>query len=64
MDINELEAKCDRLREEMHSAPMNKVFQDHTGHRHLGSHSMAWAQKSREWCEAKALLDAAKRAAC
>jgi hypothetical protein len=45
-------AECDRLRTEMHEAPMNKVFQDHTGHRFLGTHSMAWARKSRDWAEA------------
>jgi len=42
-------AKCARLREEMHSAPLNKVFQNHDGSRHLGTHSMAWASRSREW---------------
>lgn len=45
-------AECERLRTEMHEAPMNKVFQDHTGHRFLGTHSMAWANRSREWTEA------------
>jgi hypothetical protein len=47
-----LKDRCDRLRKEMHEAPLNKVFQDHDGHRHLGTHSNAWATKSREWCDA------------
>jgi hypothetical protein len=48
-----LRERCERLRHEMHEAPMNKMFKDHTGHRFLGSHSMAWAQKSREWAAAR-----------
>lgn len=36
----------------MHEAPLNKVFTNHDGSRHLGKHSNAWAAKSREWAEA------------
>lgn len=50
--------KAERLRREMHEAPLNKVFQDHDGHRHLGTHSTAWARKSREWCDVMAELKA------
>jgi len=53
-----VQQKCERLRREMHEAPLNKVFQDHNGHRHLGTHSTAWARKSREWCDAMAELAA------
>jgi hypothetical protein len=60
--IKDLEAECERLRKEMHEAPMNKVFQDHTGHRFLGTHSMAWADRSREWVEACKKLAAAVKA--
>lgn len=55
-EIPELEAECERLRKAMHEAPTNKVFQDHTGHRFLGTHSTAWADRSREWAEAKRRL--------
>lgn len=61
-DIKRLiEAKrleVERLRDAMHNAPMNKVFQDHTGHKFLGTHSMAWADRSREWGVAKNELTA------
>jgi len=43
-------------RKAAHEAPLNKIFQNHTGHRFLGSHSMAWATASREWAEAKTAL--------
>jgi hypothetical protein len=51
---------CDelkRLREAMHNAPLNKVFTDHTGHKHLGTHSMAWARRSREWGDLKSKME-------
>jgi hypothetical protein len=49
--MESLEQKIERLKQEMHDAPLNKVFQDHHGHRYLGTHSNAWAVKSREWAE-------------
>lgn len=51
------EAECERLRAAAHDAPMNKVFKDHKGRMSLGSHSMAWADASRAWMEAKAALE-------
>lgn len=57
-EIARLTAECAKLRAAMHDAPMNKMFRDHTGHRHLGTHSTAWADRSREWCRAKDRLDA------
>lgn len=53
-----LEAEISRLETLMHEAPLNKVFQDHHGHRHLGTHSNAWATRSREWCDAKSKIEA------
>lgn len=50
--MESLEEKIERLRQEMHDAPLNKVFTNHDGSRHLGTHSNAWAAKSREWSEA------------
>lgn len=49
------------LRKAAHDAPLNKVFTDHKGRRHLGTHSMAWARAGREWCNASrpAMIDAA-----
>lgn len=58
--IKSLEAEVDRLAVAMRESPMNKVFQDHTGHRFLGTHSTAWADRSREWIEARKRLSALK----
>lgn len=58
--IKSLEADVDRLAIAMREATMNKVFQDHTGHRFLGTHSNAWADRSREWIEARNRLSALK----
>jgi hypothetical protein len=52
----------EKLRAAAHEAPMNKVFQDHDGHRFLGSHSMAWAKASREWMEACAKAEGSSHA--
>jgi hypothetical protein len=57
--IEALRSECDRLRELAHEAPLNKVFETHTGHKFLGTHSTAWADRSREWMAACARLDAA-----
>lgn len=58
--IAQLEAECERLRTLAHEAPLNKVFETHDGHRFLGSHSAAWAARSREWMAACDKLDAAR----
>lgn len=44
--------KIEALKKEAHDAPMNKVFEDHDGHRHLGSHSNAWAEAGRRYADA------------
>ena len=62
MDIAALEAECERLRNLAHEAPMNKVFETHTGHKFLGSHSTAWADRGREWIAACERLETARRA--
>ncbi len=55
--MEDLKDRVERLRKEMHEAPMNPVFQDHKGHRFLGAHSNAWASSSRAWAEAKKELE-------
>lgn len=52
MTINDLKAECDRLRELMHTAPMNQLRTDANGHRWIGTNSMAYADNSREWMKA------------
>lgn len=49
----------EELRRQAHEAPLNKVGMDHKGHRHLLTHSMAWATASRRWCEAMAAFEKA-----
>lgn len=58
-DIEALRAEESRLRSLAHGAPLNKVFQDHTGRKFLGTHSMAWATTARAWMKARSELDAA-----
>lgn len=47
----------EELRRAAHEAPMNKVFTDHKGRRHLGTHSMAWASAAREYAKAVSALN-------
>jgi hypothetical protein len=61
-DIEKLSAKCESLKKQMHEAPLNKIFMNHDGTRHLGTHSTAWADRSREWAEAKCILSRARAA--
>lgn len=62
--IEQLTAECDRLRTLMHEAPMNILRTDANGHKWIGSNSMAYADRSREWiaaCDKRdALLEASK----
>lgn len=37
------------LRKIAHEIPMNRVYETHTGHKFLGTHSMAWAKASRAY---------------
>lgn len=50
--VRRLEEECERLRKLDHDAPLNKVFTTHNSARFLGSHSTAWADRSREWVAA------------
>jgi len=47
-DYSDLIARLEKAKEAAQSAPMNKMYTDHKGHRFLGSHSTAWAVASRE----------------
>lgn len=51
--MKDLAALSEIARREAHEAPMNKVYQDHTGHRFLGTHSTAWASAGRRYMAAK-----------
>ena len=44
--------ELENLRKLAHEAPMNTVHTSHKGNRSLGSHSMAWAQASRDYFKA------------
>ena len=59
--IEQLEVECERLRQLMHEAPMNTLRTDANGHRWIGSNSMAYADRSKEWIDACDRLDAARR---
>lgn len=51
MNDAELDAAIEAARDRAHNAPLNKVFQDHTGHKYLGTHSNAWAKAGAEYCD-------------
>lgn len=51
-------AQCERLRQLMHEAPMNQLRTDANGHKWMGTHSTAYAERSREWMAACDLRDA------
>ncbi|MDW9768594.1 hypothetical protein [Sinorhizobium meliloti] len=63
--IQRLTEECERLRKEMHEAPLAKIYTRHDGSRFIDhdQHTYAWANRSREWCQCMDKLDAAKRAA-
>lgn len=49
--LEELEDRIAAARERAHTASMNQVGEDHRGRRSLLTHSMAWANASREYAE-------------
>lgn len=59
MSLEELNKECDRLRQLMHEAPLNTLRTDANGHKWIGSNSMAYADRSREWMAACDRRDAA-----
>jgi hypothetical protein len=51
-DLGRLNSECERLRDLMHDAPMNQLRTDADGYRWIGTHSMAFADRSSEWIAA------------
>ncbi len=57
LEISELRAEVERLRKLAHDAPMAKIGQRHTGERFILEHTSAWAERAREYADAKRRLD-------
>ena len=51
--IKKLEAQEDELRVLMHEAPMNQLRTDADGRKWIGTNSMAYADRSAEWCRVR-----------
>lgn len=50
--LGQMNSECERLRDLMHEAPMNQLRTDANGHKWMGTHSTAYAERSREWMAA------------
>lgn len=50
-ELEMLEEKAAKLRVLMHEAPMNKLMTNADGHKWIGTNSMAYADRSAEWCK-------------
>ena len=44
--------KLEALRKLAHEAPMNTLRTDHDGHKWIGTYSVVWADRSREYAAA------------